>query len=80
MRLDHLAQVYCKEKKYAAADPVSAEAVAIVKLSLGPDHPAVAGALQTRAQVLRGLGRNEEADAADEEVEQVLARHAQRNP
>ena len=78
--LDHLAQVYCKEKKYAAADSVSAEAVEIVKLSLGPEHPALAGALQTRATVLRALDRNKEAAAADEEAQQVLARHAERNP
>jgi len=80
MTLDHLARVYCKEKKYQTAEPVSAEAVAIVKMSLGPDHPAVAGALRTRAEVLRGLERNEEADAADEEADQLLARRAERNP
>jgi hypothetical protein len=78
--LSHLAEVYCKEKKFPAADPASAEAVAILRASLGADHPAVAGALQTRADVLRGLGRDEEADAADEEAQQVLALHAERNP
>jgi hypothetical protein len=51
-----------------------------LRASLGPDHPAVAGALQTRADVLRGLGRDEEANAADEEAQQVLALHAERNP
>jgi hypothetical protein len=78
--LGHLAQVYCKEQKFQAADPISEEAVANLKASLGPDHPELAGAIQTRAEVLRGLGRDEEANAADTEAQQVLTLHAERNP
>ena len=47
--------------KYAEAEPLLRRALEIDEAALGPDHPDVAQVAENLAEVLRHLGREDEA-------------------
>jgi tetratricopeptide (TPR) repeat protein len=59
--LNNLAALYYNQGQYAKAKPLYQRALAIWEEALGPEHPALAKALENYAHLLRKMRRREEA-------------------
>lgn len=71
-----LVRVLLLQQRLADADEPSARVLATVEGDLAPHHPRVAEALELRAQVVRGLGRDGDADALAARAANVRRMHA----
>lgn len=71
-----LVRVLLLQQRPADADEPSARVLAIVEGDLASDHPRVAEALELRAEVLRGLGREGEAAAIGTRAAGIRLMHA----
>ena len=59
--LNNLAFLYSDRGKYAEAEPLYKQSLAIREKDLGPNHPDVASVCENMAKCYRGLGREKEA-------------------
>lgn len=71
-----LARVYNEEKKYSDAEPLCERALKIQEADYGPESPQLFGAIETCAEVLRGLGKTERAMAMMERASAIRDRYA----
>jgi hypothetical protein len=78
--LEGLAGVYRILRREAEAESLLRRAVGLAEQLSGPRHPAVADVLAEHAVVLRLLGREGEADAAEARVAGIRARPSVRQP
>ena len=65
--------------RYADAEPLYKQALAIVKKALGPAHPDVAMSLENYAHLLRATGRSTEAAKMEARAKAIRVKHAQDN-
>lgn len=72
--LNNLALLYYHEGKYAKAEPLFKQALAIDEKALGPEHPDVAMMAENLAGVLRKLGRESEAKVYEEQAARIRAK------
>ena len=63
MTLNNLAVFYKTAKQYEKADAYYQGALSVFERGLGPEHPKVAVTLENYANLLRKLGRTEDARA-----------------
>jgi len=69
--LNNLAWLYSQQKKFEIAEDFSRRAVAIAEKSLGLCHPKTATMLDNRAEVLKALGRTDEAQPLLDRVKKI---------
>ncbi len=62
------------------AEPLYKRSLAIWEKALGPDHPNVATSLENYVDLLRKMGRDEEAEKLEARAQAIRAKHAQENP
>jgi tetratricopeptide (TPR) repeat protein len=60
--LNNLALLYCDQGRYAEAEPLYGQALAIRQQQLGADHPDVAASLNNLAALYRDQGRYADAE------------------
>ena len=72
------ALLYSIQGKYAEAEPLFKRALPIFEKALGPEQ--VAASLELYADVLREMGRDEEAKKLEARAQAIRAKHAQENP
>jgi len=75
-----LAGLYDAQGRYAQAEPLYQQALAIVEKALRPDHPDVARVLENYAALLHKLNRDAEADKMEARAQAIRAQHAQEIP
>jgi hypothetical protein len=78
--LEGLAGVYRTLRREIEAESLLRRAVGLAEQLWGPRHPAVAHVLAERAAVLRELGREVEAGAAEARVTAILAQPSVQRP
>ena len=78
--LNNLAALYQAQGKYAEAEPLFRQSLAIVEKALGPEHPNVATALDNYAKLLRKTNRNAEAAKLEARAQAIRAMHGAQNP
>jgi tetratricopeptide (TPR) repeat protein len=78
--LEGLAGVYRTLRREVEAESLLRRAVGLAEQLSGPRHPAVAQVLAEHAAVLRGLGREIEADAAEARLTAILTHPSVRRP
>ena len=66
-----LANLYRRQARYDEAESMFLYALEIIEKSMGPDHPEVARGLEGQADLLRDMGRDAEAAAADERAKSI---------
>ncbi len=64
--LNNLARLYSDQDKYSEAEPLYVRSLQILKQSLGPHHLNTQRVRQNYADLLRAMGRNEEAKQLEE--------------
>ena len=78
--LNNLATVYHSEGKYAEAEPLYRQSLAIIEKILGPEHRHVATSLENYAALLRKTKRNHKAAKMEARAKAIRMKHAQENP
>ena len=76
----NLAKLYEMQGKYGEAEPLQKRALSNFQRALGPEHPNVAASLENYAELLRKMGRDEEAEKMEARAKAIRAKHAQENP
>jgi len=69
------AEVYQAQGRYAEAEPLYQWALAIVKKTLGPDHPYVATVLENISELYKETGRMDEAKRVEERANAIRSRN-----
>ena len=77
--LNNLGVLYRAQGKYAEAEPLFKQALAIKKKVLGSEHPGVATSLENYAALLRKTGRSAEAAKIEARAKAIRAKHAEEN-
>lgn len=72
----NLGQLYVAQGQPARAEPFYRRALAIRRKTLGSSHPEVAKTLEDLANVLRKLGRTDEAVALDVQAREIRAKRS----
>ena len=72
----NLGQLYVAEGQPAKAEPLYRRALSIRQKALGPTHPEVAKTLEDLANVLRKLGRSNEAVVLDVQAREIRAKRS----
>ena len=72
--------LYYAHGKYAEAEPLYEQALAVWEKALGPDHPTVAQALENYAALLRETGHPRDAAIMAARAKVIRAKHAKENP
>ncbi len=67
---------YRDQRKYAEAEPLFRRALLIAEKTLGPEHPNVAQVLENYADLLRKMGRAEEATEMEARAQAIRAKIA----
>ena len=78
--LNNLASLYQDQGKYADAELLCKQALAIEEKTLGPEHPNVVTSLENYAALLRKTNRKSEAVKLEARAMAIRAMHAQKNP
>jgi tetratricopeptide (TPR) repeat protein len=73
--LTNLAGVYQAQGNYAEAESLYQQALAIVKKTLGPDHPYVATVLENISELYKETGRMNEAKRFEERANAIRSRN-----
>ncbi len=73
--LPTLAGVYQAQGNYAEAESLYQQALAIVKKTLGPDHPYVATVLENMADLYKKTGRLDEAKRLEARAKAIRSRN-----
>lgn len=69
--LNFLAGWYVSKERFSEAEPLYARVTTVVERTLGADHPQLSMALRNHAQVLRQLGRTDEAASIEARAERL---------
>jgi len=72
----NLGQLYVAQGQPAKAEPFYRQALSIRQKALGLSHPEVAKTLEELANVLRKLGRSQEAVAIDLQAREIRAKQS----
>ncbi len=72
--LNNLALLYDSQGKYAQAEPLYKQALAIKEKVLGPDHPDVAIVLENMVEFYKKIGEVDEAKRLEERVKGIRSR------
>ena len=72
--LNNLAAVYQVEKKYPAAESLYTEAIDLLKKDGSPSRAAIDRVLKNYNNLLRGIGRNKDADRLQREADWINGR------
>ncbi|MCH9648640.1 MAG: protein kinase [Deltaproteobacteria bacterium] len=72
--LNHRVKLFCLQKNWDLADPLTVEAMELVRIRFDDNDPESAIALVQRGQVLKHLGRRDDARQLYQEAEALFAR------
>jgi tetratricopeptide (TPR) repeat protein len=72
----NLAVLYARQSRYAQAEPLFREALAMSEALVGPDHPDTARILQWYALVVRKTKRKRDANALEKRAKLILSMNA----
>jgi hypothetical protein len=76
----NLAMLYEDQGRYANAEQLCQQAIALLEKGFGSDHPNLAIFLENYSHLLRKLRRADEAAALEARARTIRAAHARKNP